>query len=310
MTIDQRGGIAIAEIILYAPILILSVILVVRHGATRKAGWIFFAILSIIRITGGITHLLWEQNRSNTTLQIIFSVMESAGLSPLLMATLAFLSTVGQYTLENHPAMSTRTFRLTQLLGMVAIILAIVGGTNISSAKNQSDLNSAATLRHVGAILFAVLYAIVVAITTFCWLNRDQILKYRRKLLLAIVASLPFLLVRIVFTILSSFAPLPFGFDAAGHMVPVVSNSPLKQFSGTSGSWAIYLCMSVIAEYAAVLIYTFAGLRLPLKQDLADYQKAGMHMRTMSEEVLTHDVQPYAPYSQSYSQQYSQPYSR
>ena len=47
MTIDQRGGIAIAEIILYFPILILSIFLIVRHGATRKAGWIFFAILSI-----------------------------------------------------------------------------------------------------------------------------------------------------------------------------------------------------------------------------------------------------------------------
>ena len=47
MTIDQRGGIAIAEIILYFPILILSIFLIVRHGATRKAGWIFFAILSV-----------------------------------------------------------------------------------------------------------------------------------------------------------------------------------------------------------------------------------------------------------------------
>ncbi|KAI1795401.1 hypothetical protein LXA43DRAFT_40844 [Ganoderma leucocontextum] len=299
MKLDQRGDIAIAEIVLYIPILLLSIVLVVRHGAARKAGWIFFAILSIARIVGGITHVLWEQNPTNITLQTIFTIMESAGLSPLLMATLAFLSTVVQYTLENHPAMSTRTFRILHLVSTVAIILAIVGGTNISSAKNQNDLNSAATLRHVGAILFAVLYAIIVAITAFCWLNRDQVLKYRRKLLLAIIASLPFLFVRVVFTVLSSFAPLPFGFDAAGHMVPVVSDSPLKRFSSTSGDWAVYLFMSVVAEYVVVLIYTFAGLRLPLKQDLVDYQKAGMHMRTMSQEGLRYNAQPYGP---SYSQ--------
>ena len=205
--------------------------------------------------------------------------------------------------------MSTRTFRLLHLLGTIAIILAIVGGTNISSAKSQSDLNSAATLRHAGASLFVAFYALIAALTAYCWAHREQVLKYRRKLLLAIVASLPFLLVRIVYTLCSAFAPLPFGFDSAGHVVGVVSGSPLKQFSSTSGSWAIYLVMSVLAEYAVVLIYTFAGIRLPLKQDLADYQKAGMHMRTMSEEALTEHAaaQPYDP---AYSQPYSQPYSR
>ncbi|PIL26229.1 hypothetical protein GSI_11984 [Ganoderma sinense ZZ0214-1] len=297
MKLDQRGDIAIAEIVLYIPILLLSIALVVRHGAARKVGWIFFAILSIARIVGGVTHILWEQNSSDTTLQTIFSIMESVGLSPLLMATLAFLSTVGQYTLENRPVMGARTFRILHLVATVAIILAIVGGTSVSSAKKQSDLSNATTFRRVGAILFVILYAGVVAITAFCWLNRGQVLKYRRKLLLAILASLPFLFVRVAFSVLSSFAPLPFGFDADGHMVAVVSSSPLKQFSSTSGSWVIYLVMSVLAEYAVVLIYTFAGVRLPLKQDLADYQKAGMHMRTMSEEALTEHAgaRPYDP---------------
>ena len=35
----------------------------------------------------------------------------------------------------------------------------------------------------------------IVAIAAFCWINRGQVLKYRRKLLLAIAASLPFLFV-------------------------------------------------------------------------------------------------------------------
>ena len=218
--------------------------------------------------------------------------------------------------------MSTRTFRLLHLIGTVAIILAIVGGTNISSAKSQNDLNSAANFRHAGAIIFVVFWALIAGLTAFCWAHSDQILQARRKLLLAIVVSLPFLLVRIIYTVLSAFAPLPFGFDASGHVIPPSNaNSPLKEFSSTSGNWAIYLVMSVLAEYAVVLIYTFAGLRLPLKQDLADYQKAGMHMRTMSEEALTHHVgaQPYDPYpgGQMYTQpqysqqQYAQPaYSR
>ena len=47
MVLDERGDIAIAEIVLYVPILFLSIVLSLRHGATRKAGWILFAVLSI-----------------------------------------------------------------------------------------------------------------------------------------------------------------------------------------------------------------------------------------------------------------------
>ena len=137
------------------------------------------------------------------------------------------------------------------------------------------------------------------------WLRRGFGISFRCPFLFGLF----FLFVRILYTVLSAFAPLPFAFDSGGHMVPVASRSPLKAFSATSGSWAVYLVMSVLAEYSVVLIYTFAGLRLPLKQDLADYQKAGMHMRTMSEEALTEHAaaQPYDP---AYSQQYSQAYSR
>ncbi|KAM5533770.1 hypothetical protein V8D89_012545 [Ganoderma adspersum] len=302
MKLDQRGDIAIVEIILYIPILFLSIVLVVRHGATRKAGWIFFAILSIARIVGGSTHALWEQHPSNATLQTIFTIMESIGLSPLLMATLGFLSTVGQYTLEDHPVMSIRTSGVLHLIGTIAVILSVVGGTDISSAKNESDLSSAATHRRIGAALFVVLYAAVVAITVFCWGKRAQVLTYRRKLLLAIAASLPFIFVRIVFTVLSSFAPLPFAFDADGHMVPETSDSPLKHFLSTSGNWAIYLFMSVAAEYVVVLIYTFAGLRLPLKQDVMDYQNAGKHIGMVSQEGFAHNEYNARPYNPAYYQ--------
>ena len=47
MKLDQRGDIAIAGIALYVPILLLTVVLVLRHGAAGNAGWIFFASLSI-----------------------------------------------------------------------------------------------------------------------------------------------------------------------------------------------------------------------------------------------------------------------
>ena len=38
--------------------------------------------------------------------------------------------------------MGARTLRLLQLVGTIAIVLAIIGGTNTSSAKTQKDLDS------------------------------------------------------------------------------------------------------------------------------------------------------------------------
>lgn len=45
-TLDDFGRIAIVVAVLYVPVLILSVILVLRHGFKRDAGWIFLAIFS------------------------------------------------------------------------------------------------------------------------------------------------------------------------------------------------------------------------------------------------------------------------
>lgn len=47
MGLDERGDIAIGEIIIYLPILLVSAILVYRHGIKRRAGWIFLVILSL-----------------------------------------------------------------------------------------------------------------------------------------------------------------------------------------------------------------------------------------------------------------------
>lgn len=188
--------------------------------------------------------------------------------------------------------MSMRTFRPLQLVGTAAVILAIVGSVTVSSSQNENDLNTAVTLRHISSILFIVLYAGIVAITAFCWVYHARVLPHRRKLLFAIMASLPFILLRVIFTFLGSFAPLPFGFDGVGNNVPVVTDSPLEPFSPTSGDWTVYLLMSVLPEYVAVLIYTVAGLCLDLKQELADFRnlKAGMQMGAESREALTYNT--------------------
>ncbi|KAH9836536.1 uncharacterized protein C8Q71DRAFT_758388 [Rhodofomes roseus] len=267
--LDPRGDIAIAEIIVYLPVLVVSGILVARHGVARKAGWIFLLILSLVRIIGGATAVAAEQNPSDKTLDIVSATLTSAGVSPLLLATIGFLGTVCYRTLGDEPLI-WRGLRIMSLLCSVALLLAIVGGVKMGNAKTIADLNSANTLRHAGAAMFAVLFVLIFLLHMYCWVSRSRITKARRTLLASISLALPFLLIRVVYTVLSSAAPYTTSLSSAGGS-STTSNSPLSKFNSSTGSWIIYLLMSVLAEYAAVVVYCVAGTRIRLQDDVPDY---------------------------------------
>lgn len=63
---------------------------------------------------------------------------------------------------------------------MVALILSIVGGINAGNATSQDKLNSALSLRHIGSILFIVLYGLVVLLHVYFWTQKALILKHRQ----------------------------------------------------------------------------------------------------------------------------------
>ncbi|KAI0651508.1 hypothetical protein C8Q79DRAFT_1114459 [Trametes meyenii] len=267
MVLDARGIISIVVIVIYIPILIIGVLLSFRYGFAREAGWIFLVILSIIRFIGAITHILSEENPTNTTYRIIYGIMESAGVSPLLVATLGFLRTTTQYGLD-ETVLVVRGLRLVGLAAIIGLVLAIVAGTEIGDASKQSTLDSANNLRHASAILFAVVYGAVVLLTAYCWMNMHMILKYRKRLLTGITFTLPFLFVRVLYGVLSAFAPFPFTIQN-GQDVPVTASNSnaLSKFGIASSDWAIYLVMLILMEYISVAIYAVVGMITPLGRD-------------------------------------------
>ena len=73
----------------------------------------------------------------------------------------------------------TRGYRILQILGTVALILSIVGGTDATST-NPGDLNKSNTYRHIGSILFVALYALLVAVHIACWHCASRLSRHRR----------------------------------------------------------------------------------------------------------------------------------
>lgn len=85
-----------------------------------------------------------------------------------------------QYSLDDKVLLS-RGLRIVGLIGTVGLVLAISGGVSAGNATSQSSLDNATTQRHVGVILFVVMYVGAVGLTLLCWQDRHLILRYRRQ---------------------------------------------------------------------------------------------------------------------------------
>ena len=91
MKFDGRAGISVAELIVYLPALIVATVVCIRHGFDRSSGWIFALVLCLVRIVGACCQLTTYHNQSVDLLKATI-ILESIGISPLLLATLGLLS--------------------------------------------------------------------------------------------------------------------------------------------------------------------------------------------------------------------------
>ncbi|OBT66830.1 hypothetical protein VE03_04057 [Pseudogymnoascus sp. 23342-1-I1] len=240
-----RNGVSIALIIIYPPLLLLAAFLSKRHGFGRSSGWIFLVIFCILRLLSASLNLALINSPTSLSLHIAYSITNSVGLSPLLLASLGLLNRAIE-SIERRGASVTvtpRHLRLIQLLVMIALILAIVGGINASDAKTQSALKDAQTLTQAAVGLFIagfVILAIATARVLFAISNAEP---GERRLIPAIGAALPFLLVRVVYAAVGAF-----GEDA--------------KFNAATGNTAIFLVMVLLMELAVVVIFESVGLTL------------------------------------------------
>ncbi|KAI6032071.1 hypothetical protein BKA83DRAFT_4209584, partial [Pisolithus microcarpus] len=170
MSLDSQGILA-------------AVTLAIYYGFAQK-GWIILVIFTLIRIIGGALLVAAEEVTPVVTgLYIGGYALEASGLSPLLMSTLALLQQTTQT--PDGQLKYGRVFRLLHLLGTGRL---------------------ATTMRRVGVLLFAVLYIILVLGALAQWANKGQVMKYRKQLLIAISVALPFLAVRTLYSVLSTFS--------------------------------------------------------------------------------------------------------
>lgn len=141
---------------------------------------------------------------------------------------------------------SLRVFRIMYIFPALAIVLLSAGGSEISSLQ-ASTRNTGLALLRTGAVLFLVT-AVFLCFVSAAFLARTSRIRCEdRKLMSAVVGSLPFLVVRVLYSVF-----VEFNYDDQDSV-----------FSPMAGNiWARVL-MEVLEEWVIVALYLVAGYVSP-----------------------------------------------
>ncbi|KAI1117350.1 hypothetical protein F5Y14DRAFT_448287 [Nemania sp. NC0429] len=242
MAIGANGIVSIVELIVYIPALIAAIIVCSRHGIHRSSGWIYTVILCVVRIAGAICQLLAINNPTDVSLLKATIIIDSIGISPLLLATLGVVSRfVDWINFSGSELFSTKQFRLVQVLITVGLILSIVGGTSGSSSDDGQVMVS--TVSKVGIVLFIVAF---VGITYFLVVSlgyRNTVPAQERRSSVAVAVAWPLILTRLVYSVLALF----------------LDNST---FSIIGGNVGVHAALAVVEEFLVVIDYLILGFSL------------------------------------------------
>lgn len=266
-SLDQRGYISIALLIVYPFVFLLALTLTIRHGFTRQAGWLFLMIFSTAKIVGAILHIIAEkQSTPSQSLFVAAYAVEGVGLAPLLECTLSFIGIAGSRIIDTHAIVNRNRLRLLHVLITVGLIMTVIGAIDAGNSS-QSKRDKGSTLRKVGGIILLTAFVILTLIHLLFWKCKQELVRYQTTLLKGISFAVPFLAVRVVYTTLSAFSPSS---SLSTSAITSGSSSGLAKFNSTSGSWQLFLVMSVLMEFVVISIYIFFGLRLPIGKNVDD----------------------------------------
>ncbi|PQE25080.1 transmembrane protein [Rutstroemia sp. NJR-2017a BVV2] len=243
MAISYRNGVAIGELVVYIPSFFIALFLAFRHGFQKSSGWYFLIVFSLARIIGPCMQLAAINNPS-VSLYTGALILQNVGLSPLILATLGLLSRVIESINRTHRTfIQTRMLKLVEIISLVGLILGIVGGVNASDSFTTTGKWVPGSLSKVGNALFIVSYAALVMASIITSFSIPHAEDGEKRILLGIAIALPFLFVRLLYAIISTFT----------HS---------KRFSSFTGSVTLLLCMSLLMELAVVVVYEGIGVTL------------------------------------------------
>lgn len=134
----------------------------------------------------------------------------------------------------------SRVAQLVQIPVMIALALAVVGGMD-ETDKDQKDINSGKQYTKIAVVLFTFIYILLSCLVIITIKDVRRAVRGEKRIFFAVLAALPLLAIRILYSILAAF-------------------SHWKAFSLMDGNTYVQLIMATLTELVIVIMYTLAGL--------------------------------------------------
>jgi hypothetical protein len=258
MTLTYRNAVSIAELVGYIPAAFIATYLAIRHGFRGSSGWLYLIAFSLARIIGPCMQLATIKSPDNVNLYVGSAILNVIGLSPLQLATIGLLTRLldsihKSYNTFLHVGM----FHVIQLIIMVGLILGIVGGIDAGNTFQTTGQYHPGSLNKAGTCLLIISYGLIVIFTAVIGIFISHAEAGEKRIYLAVVVALPILLIRIIYSALSTF-------------------SKNNQYNVLTGSTTLFLCVCLLEEFIIVVIYEATGLTL-VKQVKEEHIEAQAH---------------------------------
>lgn len=133
---------------------------------------------------------------------------------------------------------------------LLALILSIIGGTRISSSASSKH-SSGESFEKAGAIIFLISFIAIVAFAILTMADLRNLPWGEKRILYAVLASLPLLAVRLLYSLLADFED-----DGTFNVV--------------DGDVTVQLCMAIIEEFIVTVFFLIAGFVAPALGSMVD----------------------------------------
>lgn len=241
MGLSSRQDLNIVELVYYGLSLPFIAFVLVKHGFGRQIGWFYLAVLAILRIVGASTGLASESHPSQGLIEASV-ICYSIGISPLLLSLLGILKRINE-GMKGH-GVAQKFAMLIHLPILAGLVLGIIAGTKEFSG-DASTRNTGYDMLKAAVILYIIALLALAALCFHTFTRRQWILDGEMRLLMAGLLSLPFLLVRIIYSVISAFSQ---------------GSATFSIISDRTRAVVIQAIMSVAMEFIVVAIFIAAGL--------------------------------------------------
>lgn len=237
MALDKTTDLAIAELAIYVVLLPVTGWLMFQHGRRAIPAYFYLSALEVLRIVAAALQI---SAHSQHTVSIPGAIIDSVGLSPLILSYAGFLHELDGY--HAPPGRSKKRVLIEQLLvhtGAIAgIALAATGGAKLASPQDATaaDLDTAHHLQEVGSVLLLAAWSILVYLCLR--LCRDMGGLGVSAVLMVVVCLL--IGVRAVYAVV-------YAFDHSSSLNPV------------TGEFAVKLVFIFLVQLAAVVLLLVQG---------------------------------------------------